>query len=62
MSRVRGLLHQDRGASSVEYGLVVVAIAAVIVGLVFAIGALTRSNISGTCTSWNTAAGGSNSC
>ena len=34
---------EDRGASAVEYGLMVAAIAAVIVGLVFALG----SNIKG---------------
>jgi len=30
---------EDRGASAVEYGLMVAAIAAVIVGIVFALGA-----------------------
>ena len=40
----------DRGATAVEYGLMVAAIAAVIVGLVFGIGTLIRSAFSDTCT------------
>jgi pilus assembly protein Flp/PilA len=40
MSRIRRALHSagDRGASAVEYGLMVAAIAAVIVGVVFGFG------------------------
>jgi len=34
---------EDRGASAVEYGLMVAAIAAVIVGIVFALGSTVRS-------------------
>jgi pilus assembly protein Flp/PilA len=33
---------EDRGASAVEYGLMVAAIAAVIVGIVFALGSTVR--------------------
>jgi pilus assembly protein Flp/PilA len=33
----------DRGASAVEYGLLVAAIAAVIVGIVFGLGTLVKS-------------------
>jgi pilus assembly protein Flp/PilA len=46
----------DEGASAVEYGLLVVGIAAVVVAVVFALGTLTRNNYSTTCTNWNTAA------
>jgi Flp pilus assembly pilin Flp len=47
----------DRGASSVEYALLIGAIAAVIVAVVFTLGRLTHSNISTVCTAWNTAEG-----
>jgi pilus assembly protein Flp/PilA len=40
---------RDRGASAVEYGLMVAAIAAVIVGVVFGLGTLVRSAFSKTC-------------
>ena len=40
----------DRGASAVEYGLMVAAIAAVIVGIVFGLGSLVKSAFSTTCT------------
>ena len=39
----------DRGASAVEYGLMVAAIAAVIVGVVFGLGTLVKSAFSKTC-------------
>ena len=38
----------DRGASAVEYGLLVAAIAAVIVGIVFGLGALVKKGFSST--------------
>lgn len=41
---------RDRGASAVEYGLMVAAIAAVIVGIVFGLGTLIKSAFSTTCT------------
>ena len=44
---------RDRGASAVEYGLMVAAIAAVIVGLVFGIGIIIRGAFSNTCTALN---------
>jgi pilus assembly protein Flp/PilA len=52
------LTHQarDRGASAVEYGLMVAAIAAVIVGTVFALGGLVKSTFDKTCSSISTAA------
>jgi pilus assembly protein Flp/PilA len=40
---------RDRGASAVEYGLMVAAIAAVIVAVVFGLGTLVRSAFSKTC-------------
>ena len=39
---------QDRGASAVEYGLLVAAIAAVIVAVIFGLGALVRDAFSST--------------
>ena len=42
---------QDRGASAVEYGLMVAAIAAVIVGVVFGLGTLVNNAFTETCTS-----------
>jgi pilus assembly protein Flp/PilA len=41
---------RDRGASAVEYGLLVAAIAAVIVGVVFGLGTLVQGAFSKTCT------------
>jgi pilus assembly protein Flp/PilA len=40
---------EDQGASGVEYGLLVAAIAAVIVGLAFAIGVFVKSGFKDTC-------------
>ena len=40
---------KDRGASAVEYGLMVAAIAAVIVGTVFALGGFVKSGFDNTC-------------
>ena len=40
---------RDRGASAVEYGLMVAAIAAVIVAVVFGLGGLVRDTFSNTC-------------
>jgi pilus assembly protein Flp/PilA len=40
---------RDRGASAVEYGLMVAAIAAVIVGVVFGLGQLVQSAFNKTC-------------
>jgi pilus assembly protein Flp/PilA len=42
---------RDRGASAVEYGLMVAAIAAVIVGVVFGLGSLVSNAFHNTCTS-----------
>ena len=43
----------DRGASAVEYGLMIAAIAAVIVGTVFALGGFIKSAFDDTCTAIN---------
>ncbi len=40
---------RDRGASAVEYGLMVAAIAAVIVGVVFGLGGLVQGAFNKTC-------------
>jgi pilus assembly protein Flp/PilA len=40
---------KDRGASAVEYGLMVAAIAAVIVAVVFGLGGLVRGSFTDTC-------------
>jgi pilus assembly protein Flp/PilA len=40
---------KDRGASAVEYGLMVAAIAAVIVAVVFGLGGLVRDTFRDTC-------------
>lgn len=42
---------KDRGASAVEYGLMVAAIAAVIVGIVFGLGTVVQGVFKTTCTS-----------
>jgi Flp pilus assembly pilin Flp len=42
---------RDAGASSVEYGLVVFAIAAVVVAVIFALGGIVGSLFSDTCSS-----------
>jgi pilus assembly protein Flp/PilA len=41
-------IKDDRGASAVEYGLLVAAIAAVIVGIVFGLGTLVKNAFSKT--------------
>lgn len=40
---------EDEGASAVEYGLLVAAIAAVVVGVVFGLGTIVRGAFSSTC-------------
>ncbi len=41
---------KDEGASAVEYGLMVAAIAAIIVGVVFALGGVVKNIFSNNCT------------
>jgi pilus assembly protein Flp/PilA len=45
----RGEQLKDRGASAVEYGLMVAAIAAVIVGIVFGLGGVVSGVFTNTC-------------
>ncbi|GAB6897878.1 Flp family type IVb pilin [Kineosporia succinea] len=56
---------KDRGASAVEYGLMVAAIAAVIVAVVFGLGTIVQRTFRDTCTSFAagvTEAGTSSDC
>jgi pilus assembly protein Flp/PilA len=52
----------DRGASAVEYGLMVAAIAAVIVGIVFGLGKLVQGSFQTTCSSIASGVGTAASC
>jgi pilus assembly protein Flp/PilA len=45
----------ENGASAVEYGLLVAAIAAIIILVVFALGSFVKGAFKDTCTSFNTA-------
>ena len=47
---------KDHGASAVEYGLMVAAIAAVIVGIVFGLGKLVGQTFTDTCKTINSSA------
>jgi pilus assembly protein Flp/PilA len=51
MRAIRRHAKNDEGASAVEYGLLVAAIAAVIVVIVFALGGLVRDKFQTTCNS-----------
>lgn len=62
MNRWRRLRREDRGASAVEYGLVAVALAAIIVVVLFTIGVKVRDSFKSGCTAWNTAATATESC
>ena len=55
---------EDRGASAVEYGLMVAAIAAVIVGIVFALGSTVQAKFkeTNTCITAGVAAPADGSC
>ena len=55
-SRTGTRLRDDNGASAVEYALLVVGIAAVIVAVVFTLGLITQSNYTGVCSAWDAAA------
>ncbi len=48
ITRIRTTLRRDEGASAVEYGLLVAAIAAVIVGVVFLLGGTVKGAFSKT--------------
>jgi pilus assembly protein Flp/PilA len=49
MQRVLNAREEEKGASAVEYGLLVAAIAAIIVLIVFAIGKFVKQGFSDTC-------------
>jgi pilus assembly protein Flp/PilA len=54
MQAVRRHKKHDEGASAVEYGLLVAAIAAVIVVIVFALGSVVKSKFQSTCVTVDT--------
>jgi pilus assembly protein Flp/PilA len=62
MRAVRRHVNGDAGASAVEYGLLIAAIAAVIVVVVFALGSVVKSKFSNTCKGVNGTASGSATC
>lgn len=53
MQRRRAALRRDEGASAVEYGLLVAAIAAIVVTVVFAIGRFVQAGFNDTCSEIN---------
>jgi pilus assembly protein Flp/PilA len=53
---------QDRGATAVEYGLMVAAIAAVIVAIVFGLGTLVQNVFTDACSAISSGASASSSC
>lgn len=52
----------EKGASAVEYGLLVAAIAAIIVLIVFALGGVVKKVFSDTCTKINSGASAGQTC
>jgi pilus assembly protein Flp/PilA len=50
----RRIQRQDDGASAVEYGLLVAAIAAIIILVVFALGTFVKGAFKDTCTAFST--------
>lgn len=46
-------MKREDGVSAVEYSLIVVAIAAILVVVTFAIGAFTQANYHQTCSTWS---------
>jgi pilus assembly protein Flp/PilA len=55
---LRARTSAEKGASAVEYGLMVAAIAAVIVGTVFALGGFVKESFDKTCSALTTPTGG----
>ena len=55
MNRIRSALRRQDGASSVEYGLLIGAIAAVIVLVVFVLGRVSKNQFNSACTAWDMA-------
>ena len=62
MHRLNDIEMDESGASAVEYGLLIVAIAAVIVIIVFALGGLVHDIFAKTCDSVSTQASVSGDC
>jgi pilus assembly protein Flp/PilA len=56
LALMRNLTKKDEGASAVEYGLLVAAIAALIILVVFAIGKFVKSAFDETCDGFDTGA------
>jgi len=56
MNRILSARRGDTGASAVEYGLLIAAIAAVIAVVVFALGTLSNRQFNSACSAWDTAA------
>jgi len=54
ITRIRTALRHDEGASAVEYGLLVAAIAAIIVAVVFTLGTKVKAGFSTTCSAIGT--------
>jgi len=50
---IRTRIRSERGASAVEYGLLIAAIAAVIVAIVFGLGTIVRGTYKDTCDKFN---------
>lgn len=61
-SRVRRATRDEAGASAVEYGLLAVAIAAIIVIIVFALGGVVKEMFSDTCNSVQSSANTTAAC
>ena len=57
LTRIRTTLRRDEGASAVEYGLLVAAIAAVIVAVVFVLGTRIQGAFQDTCDQISSSAG-----
>jgi len=54
LTRIRTTLRRDEGASAVEYGLLIAAVAAVIAGVVFVLGGRLKASFTQVCTSITT--------
>lgn len=58
LARIRTTIsRKDEGASAVEYGLLIAAIAAVIVAIIFGLGTIVKSKFATTSTCINTSGG-----
>ena len=62
MVAVRRHVKDDAGASAVEYGLLIAAIAAVIVVVVFALGSVVKSKFQKTCNGISSGSTSTGSC